>query len=711
MISYITNRFLELPKVPPIVDFLMRVLLVSAVDIFAVLFAATLISDGNWFLAIALGITATMITVISLTPNSTPLRWMLPALTLVVMIALYPIIYTVYISLTNFSDGHRYTQVEAIDLLEDRLFLPDGAVNYYWSPYVNETGEYALWLVDAADDRHYFAEPGQPLQSVEPFASGAEPFTEGARQFPDGLPALINGYSLTNGPTFARAMQDLDPRSGDQANTRFGDENNPVGISGRNEAGNYQQRWIWDDDAEVLIDRASFVAYEADIERGVFVAADGSEAPVDFRVPFDSEDARRSRAEAIALLESELYLPNGAVNYDWTAYQDDNGRYALWLVADNTGETFFAIPGEELRRVESQATPPATFEGYSRLNSGATMQALSDDRFRNTNFSSTLTPIRVNEQGQAGNYQQRWIWNEETETLLDRTRNKVFEPNGETGNFVAADGSNAPFGFWVFIGPENYIDAFTSQLVDGPLLQIFLWTIHFAFLSVVTSFALGLLLAIVLTEDIPGVRILRSILIIPWAIPGVVAVLIWRGMLNGNVGIIPSTMLDLFDWAPPFLTEPMWARFSILFVNMWFAYPYFMVLISGALQSIPSSIYEAATVDGASRIQQFWNLTLPLLLVSIGPLLVASVVFNFNNYFLIEALTEGGPPIQGTNAPPVGHTDNLMTYTFRYAFSADGTRNFGFASAIAMIIFMMVATLTLFQFRLTKQWEEIGENV
>ncbi|MBE2270738.1 MAG: maltose transporter permease, partial [Anaerolinea sp.] len=93
------------------------------------------------------------------------------------------------------------------------------------------------------------------------------------------------------------------------------------------------------------------------------------------------------------------------------------------------------------------------------------------------------------------------------------------------------------------------------------------------------------------------------------------------------------------------------------------------------------------------------------------PLLIASFTYNFNNYLIIEAMFQGGPPMTGTSAPPVGHTDNLISYTFRFAFAAGGTRDYGFASAIAIVIFLIVSTLTLIQFRFTRRLEEIGENV
>jgi ABC-type sugar transport system permease subunit len=177
------------------------------------------------------------------------------------------------------------------------------------------------------------------------------------------------------------------------------------------------------------------------------------------------------------------------------------------------------------------------------------------------------------------------------------------------------------------------------------------------------------------------------------------------------LGIVSTTIEDVTGWSPPFLTDPGWAKFAVILVNLWLTYPYFMLVCSGALQAIPTAIYEAAEVDGANTRQKFLSLTLPLLLVSVGPLLIASFTFNFNNFLLIEGLQRGGPPMIGTSAPPVGHTDNLISYTFRFAFGAGGTRDYGFASAIAIIIFIVVGVITLIQFRLTKRLEEIGENV
>jgi ABC-type sugar transport system permease subunit len=98
------------------------------------------------------------------------------------------------------------------------------------------------------------------------------------------------------------------------------------------------------------------------------------------------------------------------------------------------------------------------------------------------------------------------------------------------------------------------------------------------------------------------------------------------------------------------------------------------------------------------------------LLVTVGPLLIASFTFNFNNYLIIEALTEGNPPIAGA-ITPAGHTDILISYTYNLAFGSDRGADYGYASAITIIIFTITAAVTLFQYRFTRSWEEVGENV
>jgi ABC-type sugar transport system permease subunit len=117
-------------------------------------------------------------------------------------------------------------------------------------------------------------------------------------------------------------------------------------------------------------------------------------------------------------------------------------------------------------------------------------------------------------------------------------------------------------------------------------------------------------------------------------------------------------------------------------------------------------MYEAADIDGAPPGLQFRSLTLPLLLVSVAPLLIGSFSFNFNNFTLIDLYAQGGPPIVGA-ATPAGQTDILISYTYRLAFGGGQGADYGLASAIALFIFTIVALITIFNFRYTRQLEEL----
>ena len=156
----------------------------------------------------------------------------------------------------------------------------------------------------------------------------------------------------------------------------------------------------------------------------------------------------------------------------------------------------------------------------------------------------------------------------------------------------------------------------------------------------------------------------------------------------------------------PWLTDPTLAKISILFVNLWLGFPYMFLVCTGALQSIPEELEEAATVDGAKPWAVFRLIKLPLLLVTVAPLLIASFAFNFNNFNLIYMLTGGGPrdPEAGVN---VGATDILISMVYKVAFTGQ-TRDYGLASAFSIIIFILVAVIAVVSFKRTKALEELN---
>jgi ABC-type sugar transport system permease subunit len=202
----------------------------------------------------------------------------------------------------------------------------------------------------------------------------------------------------------------------------------------------------------------------------------------------------------------------------------------------------------------------------------------------------------------------------------------------------------------------------------------------------------------------------RSLLILPYAIPAFISALIWRGLFNTDLGVINQILQATIGSSVRWLQDPLWAKVALLILNLWLGFPYMMIICLGALQSINAEMYEAALVDGATSWQQFRHITLPLLMVSVAPLLVSSFSFNFNNFSVIYLLTSGRPPIAGAQTP-AGHTDILISYTYRLAFESGRGTDYGLASAVTLVIFLITGVITFFNFRFTGALEDVSKNV
>ncbi|WP_344008668.1 ABC transporter permease subunit, partial [Isoptericola halotolerans] len=297
------------------------------------------------------------------------------------------------------------------------------------------------------------------------------------------------------------------------------------------------------------------------------------------------------------------------------------------------------------------------------------------------------------------------VYDEVADTMTDTTTGAVYAPNDE-GQFEAADGSTLQVGWRVFIGFDNFTTAFSDSRYAGPFFQVVVWTFVFAFTSVATTFLLGMFLATAFNAPIRGRRVYRTLLILPYAIPGFVAPLLWSGLLNRSFGFVNQVLLG--GAAVPWLTDPLLAKFSIIAVNLWLGFPYMFLICTGALQSLPTDVMEAAKIDGAGRLRTWRSVTLPLLLVSTTPLLISSFAFNFNNFALIYMLTGGGPRFADASVP-LGHTDILITMVYAVA-GLDGSapKNFGLASALSIVIFVIIATISAIAFKRTRSLEEIN---
>ena len=420
-----------------------------------------------------------------------------------------------------------------------------------------------------------------------------------------------------------------------------------------------------------------------------------------------------NKEQAIAQILQQKYLPETGTAYTWTAFKLDTGEYSLWL-QDAAKNGYLAKPGEPLTQPQPGEAGVGEFdskgiqktiEGYTRLNA---IIAATDQNLTEIKFGPSDKSIQIRSPQEAAEYQQLYVYDPNQDAMINQETGVMYQ--NIRGTYSSPSGEEIRPGFVVSISIANFSRFFTSPALRGPLVRIILWNFAFAFFSLLLNFSLGLAIAILYNNShFPFKRSIRSLLIIPYTIPALLTILIWRAMLNPDLGVISGMLDSIFHWHPQWFSNEWWAKVAILLVNLWLSYPYFMLICSGALQSISEDYYHAAQVDGANFWQQFRHITFPLLLVAVGPLLIASFVFNFNNFNLIYLYNIGGPPIASTPTP-AGHTDILISYVYNLAFT--GTRGFdyGFAAAITIVIFLIVGAITLFQFRYTRMWEEVSEN-
>ena len=234
------------------------------------------------------------------------------------------------------------------------------------------------------------------------------------------------------------------------------------------------------------------------------------------------------------------------------------------------------------------------------------------------------------------------------------------------------------------------------------LLPSLLFLITFTIMPV----GLTIFLAVLLNDSELRLRNLyRTLLIIPWALPAVITIQIWRGLFNYNFGAI-NRLFALFDLPViNWLGDPTAAKAAVLLVNLWLSFPFMMTATLSALSAIPSELYEAARIDGASAWQSFWNVTSPLLRNALVPIALTSFAVGFNNFNVIFLLTDGGPAYAGGTSTARG-TDILISWAYNEAFRSQGGFAYGLGSAISILIFVITLAVSLVNFRVTGALKE-----
>jgi arabinogalactan oligomer/maltooligosaccharide transport system permease protein len=255
-----------------------------------------------------------------------------------------------------------------------------------------------------------------------------------------------------------------------------------------------------------------------------------------------------------------------------------------------------------------------------------------------------------------------------------------------------------------FIGLENF-----KEIIEGDLLKEMIpslgWTFLFAMLGTLLCFVVGLFLAVLLNN--PYMKeggLYRSILILPWALPGTVAILAWAGLLNDGYGQINGVLTHLFHLKQgiPWLGDPNWAKVSILMVNTWLGFPFMMSLCLGGLQAIPRELYEVAEIDGAGWWTSLLRITVPMLASFSLPLMVSTFAYNFNNFGAVFLLTAGGPPVVGHTY--AGSTDLLVSVAYKLT---QQYFQWGLGAALSILLFFIVAVLSLINFKISGTFKEV----
>ncbi|GAA2875002.1 sugar ABC transporter permease [Actinoplanes cyaneus] len=288
-----------------------------------------------------------------------------------------------------------------------------------------------------------------------------------------------------------------------------------------------------------------------------------------------------------------------------------------------------------------------------------------------------------------------------SDSIRDTATGKVWKADDAIGAFVAEDGDRLAQGWKVGVGLANFTRVITDDTIASSFLGTLIWDFVFAIGSTGGTFLLGMCCAIALQSTRMRFRgLYRILMVLPYAMPSFAMLLVWRDMFNTDFGLINNVLGIHVDW----LGTPITAQLAVLLVQLWLGYPYMFLVTTGALQAIPAELTDATKVDGAGPFQAFRAIKLPLLLVALTPLLISSFAFNFNNFNAIYLTTEGGPfPADNPNA---GATDLLITYTYRLAFGGSGAQ-YGFAAAISIFIFLIVAVVSTVSFRRTRAQEEV----
>ncbi|WFR58979.1 sugar ABC transporter permease [Anaerocolumna sp. AGMB13025] len=256
-----------------------------------------------------------------------------------------------------------------------------------------------------------------------------------------------------------------------------------------------------------------------------------------------------------------------------------------------------------------------------------------------------------------------------------------------------------------WVGLSNFRKLFLVPIWSHTFLKVLIWTVIWTLAGTLSTYFFGLLQALILNHPfVHGKSIFRTILILPWAIPQMVSLLVFRNLLNGQFGPLNQILLKLGIISDniPFLTDPIIAKISIVVVNLWLGFPIFMVMMLGVLANLDQSLYEAASIDGAGSFQSFRKITLPLVMQATSANLIMSMAGNFNAFGAIYFLTQGGP--NNADMQFAGSTDILISWIYKLTLNQ---QMYDIAAVMSVLLFVMVGAVSFWNFKRTVSFKEL----
>ena len=253
-----------------------------------------------------------------------------------------------------------------------------------------------------------------------------------------------------------------------------------------------------------------------------------------------------------------------------------------------------------------------------------------------------------------------------------------------------------------WVGIKTFSEIFTVDIWRSTFLDVLAWTIVWTLVASTLQVGLGILLAVVVNQkEVRFKKIFRTILVLPWAVPGFVTILVFAGLFNDSFGAFNHQILAAFGIDPiPWMTNANWTKLALILMQGWLGFPYVFIVTTGVLQSIPDDLYEAATIDGASAFSKFRHITMPLILIAMAPIIITQFTFNFNNFNIIYLFNGGGPAVPGSTA---GGTDILVSWIYKLTMQSS---QYSLAAALTILLSVFVISIALWQFRRTNSFKE-----